>query len=43
MPIIILAIILNLPYIIIQRYNRPRILTVLEKMEQHQQLVSKAC
>jgi glycosyl-4,4'-diaponeurosporenoate acyltransferase len=29
------ATVLNLPYIIIQRYNRPRIIQILEHMEQH--------
>lgn len=30
---IILAIVLNFPYIVIQRYNRPRILTILAQKE----------
>jgi len=34
--IVIIAIILNLPYIIIQRYNRPRIMVMVENIEGHQ-------
>lgn len=30
--IFIIAIVLNLPYIIIQRYNRPRVIQVMEKL-----------
>lgn len=30
--VFIIAIVLNLPYIIIQRYNRPRVIQVMEKM-----------
>lgn len=35
MMIVLLAIILNLPYIIIQRYNRPRIMGMVENIEEH--------
>lgn len=35
MMILLLAIILNLPYIIIQRYNRPRIMGMVESIEDH--------
>ena len=36
MMMVLLAIILNLPYIIIQRYNRPRIMVMVENIEDHQ-------
>jgi glycosyl-4,4'-diaponeurosporenoate acyltransferase len=39
MMIVILAIILNLPYIIIQRYNRPRIMVMVENIEGRQSRV----
>lgn len=31
--VIIITAVLNLPYIIIQRYNRPRIIKIMERME----------
>lgn len=33
--VIIIAVILNLPYIIIQRYNRPRIIEAVESLDIH--------
>jgi hypothetical protein len=33
--ILILAVVLNLPYIVIQRYNRPRIIEAVESLDLH--------
>ncbi|HEX2946785.1 MAG TPA: glycosyl-4,4'-diaponeurosporenoate acyltransferase [Clostridia bacterium] len=39
MMIVLLAIILNLPYIIIQRYNRPRIMDMIESLEDRRERI----
>lgn len=38
--IFVIAIILNMPYIIIQRYNRPRIIEAVESIDSHRRKVT---